>query len=147
VSVPTTAPSRVRGFARAFLADERGRYLLAGGSCSVLYLVVFAAGLRGWPHVGYLWIVLLAQAVTISVAFPVYRRFVFRSHGRVVPDFARFMSVWVAGLVASVVGVPVLVEFFGVDPLIGQVAAVVVLPVVNYLGHRFLSFRSHRHEL
>jgi putative flippase GtrA len=137
-----TAGSRVRVLVRGFLADERGRYLLAGGSCSLLYIVVFAAGLRAWPHVGYLWIVLLAQAVTISVAFPVYRRFVFRSRGRVMGDFARFLSVWAGGLLASTVGLPFLVEVFGVPPLVGQVAAIVVVAVLSYLGHRFVSFRA-----
>jgi putative flippase GtrA len=133
---------RLQGLVRAVLADERGRYLVAGGSCSLLYLVVFGLGLHAWPHAGYLWIVLLAQVVAISVAFPVYRRFVFRSRGRLVPDFARFLSVWSGGLLASFVGVPFLVEAFGVPPLPGQIAAVVIVALLSYLGHRYVSFRK-----
>jgi putative flippase GtrA len=144
VSAPTTASPRVRGLIRAFLGDERGRYLLAGGSGALLYLGMFALGLHLWPRVGYLWIVLLAQAVLLSVAFPVYRRFVFRSHGRVHTDFLRFLSVWSGGLFASFVGVPFLVEAFGLPPLVSQVAAVVIVAVLSYLGHSFVSFR-HRH--
>jgi putative flippase GtrA len=139
---PSSTDARVRRLVRAFLADHRGRYLLAGGSGAVLYLGMFALGLYLWPHVGYLWIVLLAQAVLISIAFPVYRRFVFRSHGRIRTDFLRFLSVWSGGLFASFVGVPFLVEAFGVPPLAGQVGAVVIVAVLSYLGHRFVSFRQ-----
>ena len=142
---PGSSQARLQGLVRAFLADHRGRYLLAGGSGALLYLGMFALGLHLWPRVGYLWIVLLAQAVLLSVAFPVYRRFVFRSHGRVHTDFLRFLSVWSGGLFASFVGVPFLVEAFGVPPLAGQVGAVVVVAVLSYLGHRFVSFR-HRHH-
>jgi hypothetical protein len=143
VSAPTRL--RPRTLLSAFLADERGRYLLAGSACALLYLTVFASGLAAWPSVGYLWIVGLAQVVTISVAFPVYHRFVFRSQGPVLGDFLRFLSVWSGGLLASTVGLPFLVEVFGVSPLAGQVAAVVIVAVLSYLGHRFVSFR-HAHR-
>jgi putative flippase GtrA len=32
-----------------------------------------------------------------------------------------------------------------VPPLVGQVAAVVIVAMLSYLGHRFVSFR-HRHD-
>jgi putative flippase GtrA len=68
---------------------------------------------------------------------------VFRSHGRVLGDFWRFLSVWSGGLVASFLGTPFLVELFGMPPLAAQIVAVVVVALGSYLGHKFFSFR-HR---
>ena len=128
---------------RRLVSTEHGRYLVVAGSVSVGYLGLVAAGLAtGLP---YLLAIALAQVVTISVAFPTYRSLVFRSHGPLLAEFGRFLSVWSGGMVAGFVATPLLVELTPIPPLEAQVIAVVVVAVGSFLGHRFVSFR-HRHD-
>jgi putative flippase GtrA len=123
------------------LNTEHGRYLAIGGTMAAGYLLLVGVGLRtGLP---YMAVITAAQIVLIACAFPAYRRLVFHSHGHVVGDFGRFLSVWSGGLIASFVGTPLLVEAFDMPPLAAQIVAVVVVAVGSYLGHKFFSFR-HR---
>lgn len=123
------------------MTTEQGRYLLIAGTTAVGYLGLVAAGLSaGLP---YMLAISAAQVVTIACAFPAYRILIFRSTGRVLGDFVRFLSVWSGGMVAGFVGTPLLVEVLGMAPLPAQILAVVVVAVGSYLGHRFFSFR-HR---
>ena len=117
------------------------RYLVVAGTTSLAYLGLVALGLKvfGWH---YMVAILVAQVITIACAFPAYRNLVFESRGPVARDFIRFLSVWASGAIAGVVGTPFLVEVFGMDPLIAQVLAIIIVAVASYLGHRFFSFRQ-----
>ena len=117
------------------------RYLIVAGSTSLFYLLLFMVLLLLPWH--YFAAILVAQVITIACAFPLYRRVIFRSTGPVGGDFARFMGVWATGAIAGVIGTPILVEFVRLPPWWAQAVAIVVVAVGSYLGHRFVSFRSH----
>lgn len=131
----TTSPT---GLVRAALANEQIRYVVVAGTTTLLYLGVLAGLLAtGLP---YMVAILLAQAAIISIAFPTYRRLIFRSNQSWRHDLPRFLGVWGSGFLAGVVATPLLVELAGVPPLPAQVIAVVVVAVLSYLGHRYISF-------
>lgn len=136
---------KLTDLAAALWGRHQIRYLVVAGFTSLGYIGLVALGLRvmGWH---YMLAILAAQVVTIGCAFPAYRSLVFESRGRVWTDFVRFLSVWASGAIAGIVGTPFLVEVFGMDPLVAQVLAIVVIAVASYLGHRFFSFR-HRGPL
>ncbi|HEY0258739.1 MAG TPA: GtrA family protein [Lacisediminihabitans sp.] len=116
------------------------RYLASAGSVSLVYLGLLALGLLlGWQ---YFLAILAAQVVTIALAFPVYRVFVFQSRGSIRIDFVRFLSVWSAGAIAGIVFTPLLVEFAHLDPFVAQVISIVVVSVGSFVSHRFFSFRT-----
>lgn len=119
---------------------EAGRYLLSAGAVAIFYLALLAFGLALGLH--YFLSILIAQVVTIAVAFPVYRRFVFRSRGRFIVDFLRFLSVWATGAIAGIVVTPLLVELVHLHPLVAQIIAIVVISIGSFLAHRFVSFRA-----
>jgi putative flippase GtrA len=125
------------------MADARLRYLVCGAAVAGTYLAVFAALTYGFPRWGYPLVFVLAQVVAISLAFPLYRRFVFASTGSLRGDLRRFLSVWGASLVVSALGLPVLVELVGIEPVPAQVILVVLVAVGSFLGHRYVSF-PHR---
>ena len=125
---------------RRALEREEVRYLAVAGSTSLLYLCLVAALLA--THLQYMIAILIAQAVIISLAFPTYRRLIFRSTGPWRRDLPRFVGVWAGGFLAGVVATPALVELVGLDPLLAQVIAVGAVAVLSYLGHRFVSFRD-----
>ncbi|GAB3594563.1 hypothetical protein GCM10027446_18660 [Angustibacter peucedani] len=125
---------------RPLLQTEQGRYLVVAGSVSLGYLLLVAAWLAaGLP---YMLAIACAQVITIACAFPLYRSLVFRSRGPLLPELAKFLSVWSSGMVAGFVATPLLVELTPIPPLTAQVIAVVVVAVGSYLGHRFVSFRG-----
>lgn len=110
-----------------------------GGATALGYLGILAALLAtGCP---YMIAILIDQVITFSVAFPVYRRVIFRSTGRWQSDLARFAGVWSGGFIAGIVATPALVELAGLPPLLAQVIAVAVVAVLTFLGHTFVSFR------
>lgn len=126
---------------RALLRLHQVRYLMVAGTTTLGYLGLVAAGLGlGWH---YMVAILIAQALTIALAFPAYRTLVFRSQGSLGGDFVRFLSVWSTGAIAGIVATPALVEILGWHPFVSQIVAIVVVAVGSYLGHRFFSFR-HR---
>ncbi len=135
---PTRRPSG--GVVRTLFALEQVRYLLVAGTTSLVYLAVLAALLAIGLH--YFLAILLAQVVIISCAFPAYRTLIFRSTGPWRRDLVRFLGVWSSGALAGIVATPALVELLDWHPLVAQVIAIVVVAVLSYLGHRFISFRS-----
>lgn len=109
------------------------------GTTALSYLAILAALLgTGCP---YMIAILIDQVIIFSVAFPVYRRVIFRSTGRWQPDLARFLGVWSGGFIAGIVATPALVELAGQPPLFAQVIAVAAVAVLTFLGHKFVSFR------
>lgn len=115
------------------------RYGASAAAVALLYLIVYGVCLYFGLH--YLLAILIAQIVAISVAFPVYRAFVFESTGTLRHDFLRFLGVWSGGAIAGVVATPILVEVFNVDPFWAQVFAILVISVASFLAHRAFTFR------
>ena len=118
------------------------RYALAGATTQLVYLSTMALGLFG--GLPYLAAIVLAQVLAIAFAFPVYRARVFEAHGQLVRQFLAFLGVWWAGAVASLVGVPLLVELAGLQPFPAQVLVIAMLVFVSFLAHRHITFASRR---
>lgn len=116
------------------------RYLFVAGMTALFYLGL--VGLGVWLGWYYIYAILAAQVVTIVCAFPVYRSVVFESQGRIIPEFIRFLSVWLSGLIAGLVITPLLVELLGWQPFIAQVIAVAAVGLGSFAGHRWFSFRT-----
>lgn len=120
-------------------AAQTIKYFAVAGGVMVFYLALYSAGVLVGLH--YFISILLAQMIAISVAFPLYRNVVFLSTGKVLRDFVKFLSVWASGALAGLVATPLLVEVWGVGPIIAQVASVVVVGAGSFLAHKFFSFR------
>lgn len=116
------------------------RYYAIAGATALFYLGVLAVALGGPWH--YMIAILIAQVITISVAFPAHRTWVFRSRGRLGADFMRFLSVWAGGAIAGIVVTPLLVELTAMTPFVAQVVSIIVVSVASFLAHRLFSFRS-----
>ena len=121
------------------LKQEKIRYIVVAGSVTLCYLGILAMLLA--TALPYMISIVISQAIIISVAFPLYRRLIFRSTGRWQSDLPRFVGVWSGGFIAGVVATPALVELAGQPPLLAQVIAVFAVAVLSYLSHKFFSFR------
>jgi len=126
------------------VADQRVRFLAVGGINTALGYAIYAA-LTHWAfrHVplGYLIALIISYAISISVAFVLYRRFVFVVKGNVFVDFVRFVGVYAVSILANTIALPILVELGGVGPLLAQAIVLVVTTIISFVGHKYFSFR------
>lgn len=126
------------------VADQKVRFLAVGGFNTVLGFATFSA-LTLWVlddvRFGYLLSLVLSYACGISVAFVLYRRFVFVVHGHVLRDLARFVTVYAVTVSVNAVVLPLLVEVAGVAPVLAQAVVVLITTLMSFVGHRSFSFR------
>ena len=116
------------------------RYVVTASAATVLYLGLLKLALASGLH--YMVSILVAQALTIPVAFVAYRTVVFGPGASMRRDFRRFLSVWSGGAVAGLVGTPLLVELAGADPWFAQLLTVAVVALGSFVLHLTYSFRS-----
>lgn len=128
----------------AIVSDHRFKFLLVGGTNTVVGYVVYGAlyqfVFRAVP-LGYVISLVISYAISIVLAFYLYRRFVFKVTGHVVRDFIRFVGVYAVAITVNIVALTVLVEFAHVPPLIAQLIVIVATTLLSYFGHREVSFR------
>jgi putative flippase GtrA len=126
------------------LANQKVRFLLVGGFNTVFGYAMFAGFYRllfADLPLGYLLSLALSYAIAVTVAFFLYRRFVFPVVGRLCRDFLAFLGVNAVAILVNFALLPVLVEILGVYPLVAQAVVVVCTTLISYFGHRSISFR------
>ncbi len=131
-------------------ADQRARYVVAGGLGAVVYYGLFALGwLTVSRWVPYPAVSVVASTLTAIITYPVYRCVVFRTGGGVLAGFLRFNVVCLWAMVLSVGGLWTQVEVAGLHPLAAQAIVIVLGPLINYQIGRLWAFRrpeeSHAH--
>jgi putative flippase GtrA len=71
----------------------------------------------------------------------VYRQHVFVGQGSLRRQFLAFLGIWWAGAAMSFIGVPALVEGFGIKPFVAQLLVFIPVFTFSFLGHLGLTFR------
>ena len=139
----------MRELSKKFLADERVRFLAVGGFNTAFGYLLFvlidlAIGRpiahNGNPVLASVVTLLLANIIASIPAFFLYRLFVFKVSGHFVRDFIRFQSVYILPLTLNLVALPLLV-WWGMVAIVAQALIVCINVVINYLGHKYFSFR------
>jgi putative flippase GtrA len=77
----------------------------------------------------------------VLCAFVLHRRLVFRVRGNVLLDLGRFELVYIGGLGANMVLLPLMVEVGGLPVIAAQLIVVAIMAPLSYLAHRHFSFR------
>lgn len=124
--------------------DQRIRFLTVGATNTLVGYLVFSAFTLWVFHdvyLGYLLSLAVSYVVGITLAFVLYRRFVFPVHGHVVRDFARFVSVYLVAIGINAAALPLLVEIARVPPLLAQLLILGVTTLLSFFGHKKFSFR------
>ena len=119
---------------------REGRYLIVGVINTVVGYVSFALALAILGDQRYIISLAVSHLVGTTLAFILYRRFVFRVRGRLVIDYLRFQLVYVGAFFSNLVLLAVLVDVVSMPILLAQAAALIVLALLTYWGHRFFSF-------
>jgi putative flippase GtrA len=90
---------------------------------------------------GYLVVLVVAHVLSVLCAFVLHRRLVFRVRGNVLLDLGRFELVYIGGLGANMVLLPLMVEVGGLPVIAAQLIVVAIMAPLSYLAHRHFSFR------
>jgi putative flippase GtrA len=115
------------------------RYCSVGASGLVVNLVVFSLANRAMP---YQLAGVIGFAVSATSNFVLNRFWTFRPrHGVPHHQYARFLTVSVAGLAFNEAVLTALVELGGVRDLYAQAIAIVLATPITFLGNRLWSFR------
>jgi putative flippase GtrA len=134
----------MRSVITRLINDRRIRFLAVGATNTVIGYVIFAVlthWIFGALQFGYLLSLIVSYALSILLAFVLYRRFVFNVTGNVLIDFIRFVSVYLLSIGINVLALPLLVELAKVPVLLAQALILVATTLVSFFGHRSFSFR------
>ncbi len=137
-----TAPP---GFLVRVVRDQRVAFLIVGGVNTVVgfaWFVLFHRLVGG--AVGYMGTLVCAHVAAVLCAFVLHRRFVFRVHGHLWLDLARFEVVNLGTLGVNAALLPLFVELGHLPVVPAQAAATAMTVVLSFVGHRFFSFRRPR---
>ena len=130
------------------------RYILVGG-----FNTVFGYGLfallnwlsRGLGSYNYMYAAVLANLISISVAFLGYKWFVFRTRGNYLSEYIRCLGVYGGSALIGLAGLPILVPILRRSlrqpeqaPYIAAAILTVVTVVFSFLGHKNISFRPRQ---
>jgi putative flippase GtrA len=130
---------------RLWSNSQKFRFLILGAWNTLFGYGAFALGyilLNRWLQ--YFVIALLAHAVAVTQSFLTHKFFVFKSSGPWPAEFLRFNLTHLSTFVAGLAGLVLLVDTFGLHPLVAQAFVLVATVVVAYLAHARFSFKRHR---
>lgn len=130
------------------------RYLLVGGFNTVFGYAVFALCnwlTRGLGSYNYMLAWLVANIISISVAFLGYKWFVFRTKGNYLVEYARCFGVYSSSMIISFTGLTILVAILRRSlhrpeeaPYIAAALMAIVTVIISFVGHSRFSFKQRQ---
>lgn len=127
---------------RRLWGNEQVRFLAVGGLNAVLAYAIFA-GMYFLlaEHIHYMFILVLVTITSNLVSYMNQKFLVFRTRGRFLREFVRFVTVNLSGSGIGFVLFPVAIELLKMDPYVAQALIMVIAVTISYLGHKHFSFR------
>jgi putative flippase GtrA len=133
-------------------ARQFGRFILVGGwntafgfGCYALFTAVFQSRFR----YGFIIASLLANLISITVAFLGYKWLVFKTKGNYIREWMRCLVVYSGGIIIGTALLPPLVvlirhttSFTGAAPYLAGAVVTLATVIYSYLGHRRYSFQA-----
>lgn len=133
-------PSRLAPLRSARNWQQLGKFCAVGLVGYLINLAVYAALLHAGLH--YLLAATCSFLVAVTSNYTWNRLWTFREHrGHVGVQGMRFLLVSLAALGANLLVLDVLVDSAGLDKLVAQAVAIVVVTPLNFVGNKLWSFR------
>lgn len=124
-----------------YLSQEKIRFLLVGGFNTAFGYLLFASiQFTIGKSITFFGSLYLSHAIGSSIAFVLYRRFVFPVQGQLLKDFLKFQSVYLVPLISNTFLLPAIILIFNLNAYVAQAISMVILTVVSYFGHKYFSF-------
>ena len=124
------------------LTKQKFRFLIVGGFNTFFGYAAFAiTHVSFGAFVGYLGALLIAHAISSTMAFALYKRFVFLEGQHGLTTYLKFQSVYVTPLVANLVALPLLVEILNCPVLLAQAGFSIAWVGLSFVIHKRYTFR------
>lgn len=84
----------------------------------------------------------ISYIITIMHSYFWNRLWTFKSNGRRLMEFLRFISVYVAVFGANAITLFLFINLFNFEPWIGQLFSLSIITIISFTGHKYWSFRQ-----
>lgn len=135
-----------RAMLQRLLTGREGRplrFLIVGGFNTLfgigLYAALYALT-RPW-HLHYLWVAVIGNLIAVTVAYVLYKIFVFRTRGGWLREYAKFWASYAVIIGAQFAGLALCVSVLHIQPVIANVVVVAVSVALSWLLHNYITFR------
>jgi len=124
---------------------QLAKFCMVGATGYVVNLAVFAA-LVHWGNMHYIPAAICSFLVAVTNNYTWNRLWTFREHrGHVGVQGVRFLVVSLVALGANLLVLHVLIANAGLDKLLAQAIAIVLVTPLNFVGNKLWSFRRRKH--
>lgn len=118
------------------------KFIVVGGLNTAIGLIVypilyFALIPLGF---GYIGILAISQVICTTFSFSMHKTYVFRAKGNIFFEYIRFIWFHAFYLGINFIALPVVVEWAGINPVIGQTVFTVVVAISSYFWHNKITF-------
>lgn len=123
--------------------DKRFRYLAVGGINALFgycFSLICYQVFHAWLHI----VIIggICNIVSISIAFVLYKLFVFKTKGHWLQEYVRCYVVYGVSAVLGILATWVMVDYFDVAFWLAQIIIFVGIACFSYVGHSRFSFYS-----
>jgi putative flippase GtrA len=138
---PVSEDPAATGPSLRLIRDQRVAFLAVGGVNTAVGFGWFVLFHTLFGSRQYMLTLLCAHVCAVLCAFALHRRLVFRVHGHLWLDLARFELVNLSSLAINAILLPVAVSVMHLQVIPAQLAVTAVTVVMTYAGHKMFSFR------
>ncbi len=132
---------------KKFLANDKFRYLVAGGCTTFVNLIAFFV-LRNFTSIDRNLCNVIAIAMAITFAYFANKFFVFRSKtdsvSKAIVEAVSFVGARLISMVVEVLGFAILCDSFRISEAVSKLMVQVVVLVLNYLFSKLFVFKKER---
>lgn len=93
-------------------------------------------------YINYLLALIISHCIGVTHSYLWNKYWVFKSGQRTLAEFIRFNIVYLNVLIANIVILFILVEYFTINPRIAQLVVLPITALISYFGHRKWSFKT-----
>ena len=124
--------------------DTKVRFLITGVLNSLFGLIMFPLFyyLLEEYKFHYLIILTISQFVCIIFAYFTNKFLVFKTKGNYASEFLKFISFHLSHFLVNLLALPVLVEFFKLEPVIAQIFFAMMVIISSYFWQSRITFKA-----
>lgn len=125
------------------IKSEKFRFLLVGiVNTLVCYLIFAIMNLLGFGRILEILPILSGYFFSSLMAFYLYKRHVFKSRGKLLEEYFKFIVVYLPSIFLNILLLPMIVRETNINAYVAQGVLLVVLTVLSYVGHKFFTFKK-----
>jgi putative flippase GtrA len=118
------------------------RFLMVGGVNTLFGLAAYPVLMLAMRplHLPYMIPLIISHPICITFSFLTNKFITFRTKKNYLSEFSKFGTFYLINFAVNIAALPVLVEFFHMNPIIAQLGFAFVVIVTSYFWHSRITF-------